>query len=64
MWFRRTKPLIGIDIGSHAIKLVRFSRIGESYQLLNLAMLPIPPEAVVDGVITDNPDQMPAAHSR
>jgi len=55
MWFRRNKPLIGIDIGSHAIKLVRFSRIGGSYQLLNLAMLPIPPEAVVDGVIADIP---------
>jgi len=55
MWFRRTKPLSGIDIGSHAIKLVRFSRIGGSYQLLNLAMLPIPPEAVVDGVIADIP---------
>ncbi len=55
MWFRRAKPLVGIDIGSHAIKLVRFSRMGGSYQLLNLAMLPIPPEAVVDGVIGDIP---------
>jgi type IV pilus assembly protein PilM len=55
MWFRRTKSLVGIDIGSHAIKLVRFSRTGGSYQLLNLAMLPIPPEAVVDGVIVDIP---------
>jgi type IV pilus assembly protein PilM len=55
MWFRRTKPLVGIDIGSHAIKLVRFSPTGGSYQLLNLAMLPIPPEAVVDGVIVDIP---------
>jgi len=55
MWFRRNRPLIGIDIGSHAIKLVRFSRLGGSYQLLNLAMVPIPPEAVVDGVIADIP---------
>jgi type IV pilus assembly protein PilM len=55
MWFRRTKPLIGIDIGSHAIKLVRFSLIGGAYQLLNLAMLPIPPDTVADGVITDIP---------
>jgi type IV pilus assembly protein PilM len=55
MWFRRTKPLIGIDIGSHAIKLVRFSLIGGSYHLLNLAMLPIPPDTVADGVIADIP---------
>jgi type IV pilus assembly protein PilM len=53
MWFRRRKSLIGIDIGSHAIKLVRFHRGRESYQLLNLAMLPIPREAVVDGVIAN-----------
>ena len=55
MWFRRTKPLIGIDIGSHAIKLVRFALTGSSYQLLDLALLPIPPDAVVDGVIGDLP---------
>jgi type IV pilus assembly protein PilM len=55
MWFRRTKPLIGIDIGSHAIKLVRFAYTGSSYQLLDLALLPIPPDTVVDGVISDIP---------
>lgn len=55
MWFRRTKPLIGIDIGSHAIKLVRVALTGSSYQLLDLALLPIPPDTVVDGVIGDLP---------
>ena len=55
MWFRRTKPLIGIDIGSHAIKLVRVALTGNSYQLLDLALLPIPPDTVVDGVIGDLP---------
>ena len=55
MWFRRTKPLIGIDIGSHAIKLVRFALAGNSYQLCDLAIFPIPPDIVVDGVIGDLP---------
>ena len=55
MWFRRPKPLIGIDIGSHAIKLVRFIHTGGSFHLVNLAMLPIPPDTVVDGVISDIP---------
>jgi type IV pilus assembly protein PilM len=55
MWFRRTKPLIGIDIGSHAIKLVRFALTGSSYQLLDLALLPVPPDTVVDGIIGDLP---------
>jgi type IV pilus assembly protein PilM len=55
MRFRRNKSLTGIDIGSHAIKLVRFSRAGGAYQLLNLAMVPLLPEVVVDGVIVDIP---------
>jgi type IV pilus assembly protein PilM len=55
MWFGRTKLLIGIDIGSHAIKLVRLSLAGGSFQLLNLGLLPLPPDAVVDGVISDIP---------
>ena len=55
MWFRRPKPLIGIDIGSHAIKLVRFGFTGGSYQLLDLALLPIPSGAIVDGIIADIP---------
>lgn len=53
MWFGRTKRLIGIDIGSHAIKLVRLSPAGGSFQLLNLGLLPLPPDAVADGVISD-----------
>jgi type IV pilus assembly protein PilM len=55
MWFRRARPLTGIDIGSHAIKLVRFGFTSGAFQLLNLAMLPIPPDTVADGVIGDIP---------
>jgi type IV pilus assembly protein PilM len=52
MWFQRAKPLVGIDIGSHAIKLVHFSHTGGQFRLLNLAMVPIPPDTVVDGAIS------------
>jgi type IV pilus assembly protein PilM len=55
MWFGRTKPLIGVDIGSHAIKLVRLDLAGGSFQLLNLGLLPLPADAVADGVISDIP---------
>jgi type IV pilus assembly protein PilM len=55
MRLRRTQPLIGIDIGSHAIKLVQFALTGGIYQLLALALLPVPPDIVVDGVIGDIP---------
>jgi type IV pilus assembly protein PilM len=53
MWFQRAKPLVGIDIGSHAIKLVHFSYTRAQFQLLNLAMVPIPPDTVVDGAISN-----------
>jgi type IV pilus assembly protein PilM len=53
MWFQRAQPLIGIDIGSHAVKLVAFGLSGGSFELLNLAMLPLPPDTVADGVIAD-----------
>jgi type IV pilus assembly protein PilM len=55
MWSRRTQPLLGIDIGSHAIKLVRFAHSSQAYQLRELALLPLPPDVVVDGVIGDLP---------
>jgi type IV pilus assembly protein PilM len=51
MWFQRAKLLVGIDIGSHAIKLVHFGSAGGQLQLRNLGMLPIPPDSVVDGAI-------------
>lgn len=51
MWFHRAKSLVGIDIGSHAIKLVRFGLRGAHRQLLNVAMLPLPPDTMVDGTI-------------
>jgi type IV pilus assembly protein PilM len=55
MRFRHLKPLIGIDIGSHAIKVVRLAPLGSSYQLRDLAFIPVPPDTVVDGVISDIP---------
>jgi type IV pilus assembly protein PilM len=51
MWFQRAKFLVGIDIGSHAIKLVRFGLQGSRHQLLNAAMFPLPPDTVIDGAI-------------
>ena len=55
MWFQRAKTLVGIDIGSHAIKLVRFTPAGSELNLANVALFPLPPEAVIDGVISHAP---------
>jgi type IV pilus assembly protein PilM len=51
MWFRRATPLVGIDIGSHAIKAVRFDLTGGRHRLRHVAMLPLDPDSVVDGAI-------------
>lgn len=53
MWSRRAKPLVGVDIGSHAIKLVHLSPAGRHFQLHNLGFMPLPANAVVDGTIAD-----------
>jgi type IV pilus assembly protein PilM len=48
------KNLVGVDIGSHSIKVceVKEGRRG-SYQLSRFAYHPLPPEAVVDGQVMD-----------
>lgn len=53
MFTRRKKLLVGIDIGTHSVKLVRLKHKGKGYQLLNFGILPLRPEAIVDGNIVD-----------
>ena len=55
--FGKTKGLVGLDIGSSAIKAVELKSGGKGtsdYQLLNIGMEPLPPEAIVDGAIMDS----------
>jgi type IV pilus assembly protein PilM len=49
----RSRPLMGVDIGSSAIKLVELSKSGDTYQLEHYAIEPLPREAIVDGAIND-----------
>lgn len=49
----RSRPLIGVDVGSSAIKLVELSKSGGTYQLEHYAIEPLPKDAVVDGVFND-----------
>jgi type IV pilus assembly protein PilM len=53
MFFLRKQPLVGIDIGSHAIKLVQLKRMSKGYQLLHFGIMPLAPESIVDGVIVN-----------
>ncbi len=49
---------VGVDIGSSAVKAVEIKVSGkpgaETYQLMNIGMEPLPPEAIVDGAIMDS----------
>jgi len=55
--FGKKKGLVGVDIGSSAIKAVELKpggKTGNEYQLVNLGLEPLPPEAIVDGAIMDS----------
>ncbi len=49
--FSKNKGLIGLDIGSSAIKVVELSESKRRYGLLNFGMIALPPEAIVDGAM-------------
>ena len=55
--FGKKKGLVGVDIGSSAIKVVELrpgGKAGNEYQLVNLGLEPLPPEAIVDGASMDS----------
>ena len=51
--FSKKKDLVGIDIGSSSVKLVQLLQNKDSYQLLNVGIAPLPPEAIVDNSLMD-----------
>ena len=53
--FSKTKPLVGLDIGSSSMKAVELVKFKKGYQLTGLAYEPLAPDAVVDGAIMDAP---------
>lgn len=46
-----SKDVVGLDIGTSSIKLVRLKKGKKGYSLLNFGIMPLPPETIVDGVI-------------
>lgn len=53
MFFDKKKDLIGIDIGSTSIKLVKLKGAKGSYELEYVGIAPLPPEAIVDNSLMD-----------
>lgn len=52
--FSKKKEVIGIDIGSSSVKLVQLKDLKGSFQLLNVGIVPLPPEAIVDNTLMDS----------
>jgi type IV pilus assembly protein PilM len=53
----KKRELVGLDIGSSAVKLVEVrtgGKAGAEFQLTNIGLEPLPPEAIVDGAIMDS----------
>ena len=51
--FGKSKPVVGLDIGSSSIKAVELRRSGKELEVIKLAVEPLAPEIVVDGAIVD-----------
>ncbi|MGD0584419.1 MAG: type IV pilus assembly protein PilM [Oryzomonas sp.] len=52
--FNKQKEVIGVDIGSSSVKLVQIKCLKDAFQLLNVGIVPLPPEAIVDNTLIDS----------
>jgi len=51
--FGKAKTVVGLDIGSSAVKAVELKPSGKGYRVTAFGVEPIPPDAIVDGAIID-----------
>jgi type IV pilus assembly protein PilM len=51
--FRRARTLVGLDIGSSAVKAVELKAAGKSYKVIAFGIESVPPDSIVDGAIID-----------
>jgi len=50
---KKSKPVVGLDIGSSAVKAVELKQSGKGYRVTAVGIEPIPPDSIVDGAIID-----------
>lgn len=53
-FLKKKKDVIGVDIGSSSVKVVQLKESKGVFQLLNLGIYPLPPEAIVDNTLMDS----------
>jgi type IV pilus assembly protein PilM len=51
--FRKTKSLVGLDIGSSAVKAVELKPAGKAFKVASFGSEPVPADSIVDGAIID-----------
>src|SRR5215203_859159 len=52
--FGRNKSIVGLDIGSSAVKAVELKASGKGYKVGAIAVEPVPADSIVDGAIIDS----------
>jgi type IV pilus assembly protein PilM len=50
---KRARSLVGLDIGSSAVKAVELKASGKGYKVVAYGSEPVPPDSIVDGAIID-----------
>ena len=53
MLFNRSKPVVGLDIGSSAVKAIELKASGRGFKVVAIGVEPVPPDSIVDGAIID-----------
>ena len=53
LFSRRAKSLVGLDIGSSAVKAVELRQSASGYKVAAIGSEPLPPDSIVDGAIID-----------
>ena len=51
--FRKARSLVGLDIGSSAVKAIELKPSGKGYKVTAFGTEPVPPDSIVDGAIID-----------
>lgn len=51
--FRKSRALVGLDIGSSVVKAVELKAVGKGFRVTAFGTEPVPPDSIVDGAIID-----------
>jgi type IV pilus assembly protein PilM len=49
----KSKAVVGLDIGSSAVKAIELKAAGKGFKVVAFAIQPVPPDSIVDGAIID-----------